>query len=358
MYALKKYYLIIFLIFLTAEVYSQSVTCSYCGKKITGKYLVVDGKAFHPEHFICGKCGKPIEGAYQKFGLKYYHPECYSEIAGLICNVCKKPISGEYYENDGKKYHLKCYTDYIAVKCSVCGEPIMGEYYSDAFGNKYHRKHENEFPKCDNCNRLICKSITGGGVRYNDGREICNICFKKAVKNLSEYNSALVRVASTLRQFGLNIETGNISLKNVDRSELKRIAGSSYSNSMRGYCDTKIKTLKEGNRESRTTSHIIYILDKIPIDNIESILAHELMHVWIHQQTEIEHSSELEEGSCNYISYLYLKRKNNLNAEPLIKQLLSDPDPAYGDGFRKIKSLYEGKPLNSLLAFLKRNKSF
>ena len=73
MYALKKYYLIIFLIFLTAEVYSQSVTCSYCGKKITGKYLVVDGKAFHPEHFICGKCGKPIEGAYQKFGLKYYH---------------------------------------------------------------------------------------------------------------------------------------------------------------------------------------------------------------------------------------------------------------------------------------------
>ncbi len=359
---INKNYLILLLLllsfFVTSSSYAQTVYCNYCGKTIEGTFIKVDGKAFHPDHFLCYKCKKPIEGNYYKHGKNYFHSECYAETAGYVCDVCKKVIEGEYYEKNSKKYHPSCFTDFKADKCAVCTNPILDEYFSDIYGNKFHKKHEYELEKCDNCHRLICQSITDGGVKYEDGRSICNLCYRNSKNRLSDYKLTLKKVNTKLNEIGISINLSGISIKNVNRNELKEIAGSSYNSSMRGYCESMTYKIKTGNGiKSKKGDYKIYVLNKIPADDIESIIAHELMHVWIYQNTNKKHSPELEEGACNYISYTYLKRLYNSLVEPLIKQLMTDPDPVYGEGFRKVKKKFEFKPISRLLEYLKSNSN-
>ncbi len=163
------------------EMPGQDLVCNYCKAVIKGNFLVVDGKYYHPEHFICAKCGKQIKGSYQERDGRYYHPNCEALVSGLICAYCNKVITGDYITSSGKVYHPDCYHNNVVPRCSVCLQPLSGEYKIDIYGNKFHAIHTSELNKCDNCGRLICKELTGGGISYGDGRHICNICYKKAV---------------------------------------------------------------------------------------------------------------------------------------------------------------------------------
>jgi hypothetical protein len=78
------------------------------------------------------------------------------------------------------------------------------------------------------------------------------------------------------------------------------------------------------------------------------------MHAWLNDNTRDDHSSGLREGSCNYISYLYLKTVNSSKSYQLIKQLEEDEDDTYGKGFLKVKSEFENKSLSQLLNYLKK----
>lgn len=319
-------YILIFLAVILLTLAAQTKNCEYCGKPITKKFLVVDNKYFHPEHFLCAYCSKPIEGMYNSKDGKYYHPNCYVESE--------------------------------IPKCSVCGNPLTGKYIKDSYGNQYHESHEREYQHCDNCYRLICTKITNGGVKYNDGRNICNLCFKNSVQNNELFPGFMMKVINSLRDIGLELKDRNISIAAVDRKKLKTIAGDSYSVSMRGFSNIQSETVRKGRTQRSTSSYTIYILSGAPREYIESTIAHELMHIWLYQNTHNEHASELEEGSCNFISYLYLKKVNSKIAEEIISQLMNDPDPVYGNGFRKVHKLFGGRYLVELLNFLKAKYNF
>jgi hypothetical protein len=77
------------------------------------------------------------------------------------------------------------------------------------------------------------------------------------------------------------------------------------------------------------------------------------MHSWIYENTKKNLSDKINEGSCNYVSYLYLRLLNNNLAADLIKILETDPDINYGKGFLEIRQQFEKKSLNDFLAFLK-----
>jgi hypothetical protein len=95
------------------------------------------------------------------------------------------------------------------------------------------------------------------------------------------------------------------------------------------------------------------VLSGLPSLNIEGILAHELMHAWIDENTPNEQQPDVREGSCNFISYQYLLYSSDPDVKYLLLYMDKNTDPVYGTGFQKIKNKFYGKPVAALLDYLK-----
>lgn len=349
-----SYLIIIILIILTASQLSaqNSRICSQCKKIITDKYIIADGKAFHPDHFICAFCNKKIDGSYQLKDGKFYHPNCFLVKEGMICDYCQKILEDQYTVSGDNKYHKECYEEFILPKCSVCGLPLKDLFLVDNYGNKYHRSHEREMKQCEYCARLICQSLTGGGREYSDGRRICNLCYSSAVIDNIKFTGLLNGVMNKLKSFGLQFDKKAIRISGVDRFTLKS-KSKNISDNTHGYCDSQTRTQSINDRVmKKITEHNIYILLGMPLLLTESTIAHELMHAWLNDNTKNNHSDRAREGSCNFISYIYLKSLNQQGTADFITMLEKNPDPIYGKGFLEIKSRYEGKSISEFLDYL------
>jgi len=346
--------IIILFVIIQSQIFSQNnLRCAYCQQEIINKYIMVDGKAFHPDHFICKGCNKQIHGNFTRKNGGYYHPDCYSQVEGLICDYCKKILNEEYVVNENRKYHKSCYENYILPKCAVCSQPLKGEYSEDIFLNKFHSYHKNEFYQCDCCNRIICQAITKGGKDYSDGRHICNICYATAVFNKKQLEYLLVKVASQLTSIGIRFDLKNIKIIGVDRNILRNKA-KNYNENTQGFCDSKsLNKYINDKLVNQTIHHTIYVLSGMTSLSLESTIAHELMHSWIYENTQKNLPDKINEGSCNYVSYLYLKSINQNSALDQIKMLETDPDTIYGKGFLEIRLRFENKLVNEFLNYLK-----
>lgn len=318
----NKKSLILIILFLPVLLNAQTEKCAYCGGEIKGEYIIVDGNAYHPKHFFCAKC--------------------------------RKPIKGEYYKNGEFFYDKKCYHDQFTDKCSVCGDPLIGKYVIDMYENKYHQFHESEYKKCDNCYRLITMSLTGGGFTYSDGRNICKKCSGSFLTSLNQYQDILKKIIGRLNSYGMQIDINKIELFPVDRNGLKKAAKGSYSGSLRGYTETTLKEIRMGGESSKFYRHSIFVLNNTPRKYVEATLAHELTHVWINENVQKKLSRKVEEGSCNFAAYYYLRSDMSADADDLRTQFMNDPSVEYGQGFREIYRQFKNKNLADLMRFLKK----
>jgi len=308
---------IMFILIFTPEMPAQVIRCFYCKGEITGEYLVVDGNYYHPEHFLCKYCGKPIEGSFRKELENYYHLDCYDKVSSTIYAV---PNVG-------------------VPKCSVCLQPMEGDIKIDIYGNKFHSWHVGVLDQCDICGRLICDALTGGGRYYEDGRHICNLCYEKTLYNQPGINDLLTKVMDKLISMGISLNKNNISVQVVDKNELKRISGMEKFKRLEGFCNSESQTdYVNGIKNKTGFNHKIYVLSGLPPLNIEGILAHELMHAWVDENTPGNQLPDVREGSCNFISFQYLLYSSDPDAKYLLLYMDKNTDPVYGLGFQKIKN--------------------
>jgi len=314
--------LVVLILIISVSISAQNYKCHQCKQPIEGKYIIVEDLIFHPNHFICAYCGKAIESSYQVHKEEFLHESCF--------------------------------IDLTVEKCQLCGEPLIGTFLIDIYNVKVHKHHENEIHRCNNCNRIISKNMTNGGVRHGDGRTLCNLCYENSFKG--DYDDLLKKVLIKLGYCGYRVDEKNISVVAVDNIQLKKYAKGNYVPEMRGYCNTEVQTTQRGNKITEKSSHTIYVLESIPAEYIESTMAHELMHVWIHQNKITNLEPQLEEGSCNFISFTYLKDDNRKYVADIIKQMETDPNLVYGDGFRRIQEKFKGRELKELFSYLKTNK--
>lgn len=332
------------------SVNAQKKICYSCDKTIDNDYLLVENKYYHPSHFVCTFCKKQLFDEFVSEDDGFYHDDCYSMAKGLICDYCNKLIKNEYLILNNNKYHKTCYSE-VLPKCSLCDKPLVSNYMVDFYGNKYHPQHNNELSRCVACNRLISEKLTNGGNTYSDGRHICNICYSDAIHDDGRISGLFEKVRTKLAEIGLQLPFSNIKIKGVSVVELRKVSGGYFSKGVKGFCET----ISESINGSKTKQiHHIYVLNGLPAASIEAIIAHELMHVWIYRNTKRNHSKAITEGSCNYISFLYLSaQKQSLFIKQLIKEIESDPSPDYGDGFRTIKSRFINKNISEMINFLK-----
>ncbi len=218
--------------------------CQGCGQPIWGNYLSALGATWHPEHFCCAGCGRPL-------GDKHFHP------------------------HNGAPFHSECYSRLIAPRCAYCGKSLMGEYLIDHWGTQYCPEHQQQYPSCAFCARLVPP-----GQLVRNGRKVsCSICRSSAVETTTEAHPLFSRVKRWVGNQGLVYNNLPLSLNLCDQSRLAELLnerGQSHS-----WGATTSSTYTQDGRVMRAEVNGIAVLQGLPAVLFQGVTAHELGHVWL-----------------------------------------------------------------------------
>ena len=336
--------------------------CKQCDKNIDKTYRKESNTFFHPECYrekrglVCAHCNQVLGQTWITSSGKNYHDECYKKFIQPKCAFCKLPISQQFAEDGGHKYHVQCYKNNKLPKCSYCTKPLEGVHLKDSWGNLYHEYHNGaKTPTCFSCNRVISKKTSNGGVRLNDGRTLCSFCNKYAIvqpHQVAPHNRA---ARARLQKVGISGIPTNVKVQLVDQKQLARLTnGLSYhiKGGMRGL--TLSEETLVGKKRTNST-HTIYLLQHMATLELEGVLAHELIHVWLFEN-RIKLSSAETEGLCNLGNYLTYSENPSPMAKHFLQTLQDDKDPVYGDGYRTMKARLDQLGWPKLLSSIKQRK--
>jgi hypothetical protein len=310
--------------------------------------LLVASPLTADEEKKCAECGRVIEGGHFETGGSYYHPEHFR------CAHCGDPITGSYTEYKGSNYHTPCFKNSVALRCALCNRIIRGEYIQDFWGNAYHLFHQDDAPCCDSCSRFISPEVTGGGVRYDDGRYICGICHPTSVTDIDVIMSLIDEVASHLAYFGMKVDYKGLNVHLIGQEQMKNLAGE-HSSGLRGFTDYSHDWRifkRAGNRKLN-----VYFLYGMPRMELISTIAHELAHIFQFNNGRFKNDRPFAEGSCNYAAYLVLGNYPGGESSFFRTAMTQETDPIYGEGFRRVKRFAEEQGTDAWLKRLKKKKT-
>lgn len=207
----------------------------------------------------------------------------------------------------------------VPTKCVVCGNIIVGAYYMDVLGNKVCMHHKDKAVHCLSCGRLCSKEKA---TYIGHSQFICETCASnspqdKDIPPITEY------VRKHLSDVGLD-GIPDFILHRVELDELHKISGSA----------------SEGCATYDGVHSDIYVLKYLSKTCYAGVLAHEMLHLWQYRNG-LSPRQDICEGFCNLGSYEIYKAIGTDVALSRISGLEQDPDPIYGNGFRRVKSVYD-----------------
>ena len=245
-------------------------------------------------------------------------------------------IYGTYLEYEGSNIHTECFI------CDVCKLPIEGNYLKDEWGNKMHEHHNNsEKIFCDSCGKIL----TNNKIRYDDERYVCSKCHEISIDSSEKAIKGLKNVINLLKEKGIKYNNPAIRVFLTSQNYINTNSDHIGVGKLRGLCKTQII----GN----SLNHKIYILNGLPEIEYNGVLAHELLHAWMFENS-IALSNDKCEGFCNLGSALVYKRSNTKLGNILFNNLENDKDPIYGNGFREMKRVLENKGWEFLIKYVKQ----
>lgn len=266
------------------------------------------------------------------------------------CNLCSQAIGfGRYIVADQKRFHEKCYES-VAPRCAVCMKVIRGQFRIDFWSNQYCSSCCQTVPACSTCGKLVSKSVTGGGVRYGDGRTICSICHATAVTTDAQVKALLSDTTSILQSFGLTLSPDNLTIFLLEANKTDRNSGVVLSETKPGIMRCQ-ESFVNGTLHQRRFN--IFILSGLPKIHFMGTLGHELFHV-VSRLWGCRLSPVWEEGAANLVQYLVLQRFHDQpESKYIINGLLTSRDQIYGEGFRMAKTRSEAMGPNRFWVWLR-----
>ncbi|MBO4631817.1 MAG: hypothetical protein J5858_07830 [Lentisphaeria bacterium] len=274
------------------------------------------------------------------------------------CSQCRKKIlpGKQYLVSKGRTFcSRKCYIQTLP-ECTICGKRSFT-------GGIYAMDHS--FFACTDCMKLprcfSCQFPTREGTGLSAERVICPTCAKTSVSNPDQARMIFEEVRAEMRSFP-GIATRNpIQFALTDPITLHRLSGSStsiiseqglyqYNADIRRVVTRDYLGRKTGeNLRRNNESFHIYVLDHLPRDRMEHVIAHELAHDWMTTYYPGIREDWIKEGVAEYIAWQYNQHKNRT---ALNRRIENNPDPVYGNGFRSIRDLVKNRGFNGLKKFL------
>lgn len=313
--------------------------CHSCGQSIWGRYITALGATWHPEHFLCAGCGRPLmDEKFQVVRGQPYHQACYLASQAPRCAYCGQPIAGAYTESNGQAYHDECFREHVLPRCAYCQKPLLGKYLLDAWGNKYCPHHQQEYPRCSFCGRLIPpEQQTQGWNVY--GSERCAVCRSTAIDVIEQAQPLFQQCKQWIAGQGFRFNQLPLRLELHERAVLIGMLGGRSVNHPLGV--TLSSRYVQGNYALSSRVEGVAVLQGMPATLFSGVVLHELGHVWLTVHGIENLPLWAEEGFCQLISHRYYSGLNTPEARYRASSLESESDPIYGDGFRSVRARAE-----------------
>ncbi|MCP3965767.1 MAG: M1 family metallopeptidase [Lentisphaerae bacterium] len=331
--AALRSFLILALLF-AFSIITMALDCSSCGRKVKGRYLKVDGKAY------CGKY-------------------CYEKTLPN-CAACGRKCTKGYFKKAGKYYCSQNCVKTTLPRCSLCGTPFKnGVKIKSPSGERVYCPECAKLPKC------FCCGLPNHCRKLEDGRWICPNCYKHAIFKQAEAQKVFDNVREKMRK-DLGIGTDHkIIFKLVDSKFLEKNSSNhqpgqelglyKHNYTIKTVTETKYSLLggkKEDTKSYKTNDrYYIYALYGVPKYKLIEICAHELAHDWMQGQLSNIKDLKIKEGWAEYIAAavneMYGQSKYN-------ERMQNNPDPVYGGGFRFINTYISKHGAQALMDYFKR----
>ena len=311
--------------------------CKYCGQPIVGRYTTALGSTWHPEHFLCAGCGKSLgQGAFQLVDGKPYHPACYMLYQAPRCASCGQPIAGSYTEYNGKPYHAECYRERVVPRCVYCQKPLTGRYIVDAWGDKFCPEHEQQYPHCTFCGRLIPPRDQTAGWNVDENQR-CAVCRSSAIETVEQALPLYNQLKAWISQQGFRFNQLTLHLELCDHVKLRqRFRGRTAAHPL-GITVSSTQMQNGAVRSSQVEG--VAVLQGMPALLFAGVVLHELGHVWLTVHGIRNLPLWAEEGFCQLLSHRYYTGLDSPEARQRAISLEKETDAIYGDGFRRIQAL-------------------
>jgi protein DA1 len=199
-------------------------------------------------------------------------------------------------------------------QCRLCHGPLGATWWETAMGERICGAHTGR-PSCRSCTAPAAATPAG----------LCPRCTSTAVSTQEKVRSVLPRVRTGLHGLGLRLITPvRVRLATADElaalsgDATGRIAGCTVS------IDTRVVDLA--------------VLAGMPAPEFGAVVAHECMHAWMAQRGFGPVPAPIVEGLCQLVSDKWLQRIPDPRGRLLRAAIADDPDPVYGDGFRRVEA--------------------
>jgi hypothetical protein len=305
---------------------------------------------------VCHACKGDLVGPSIEYEGWSYHPSCYIKLFAPRCGVCGQPITESAWTIDqGVAYHDRCYEDSIAPRCAVCGRIIDGPYLENDWGEKYHAHHQDEVRRCFFCDRLITGEDLPGHQPLGGDRPVCPVCRRNGVTDPANANRLLGEIRATLQTFGIDLGALPLRLELVDPDELEELTAAPLDRTL-GLFQGERRVFESGGPDDLKGT--VYLTRGLPRPVFITSAGHELMHAWLFIHRLDNRDISLVEGSCNMAGVLALRSLMDDDAAWVRNSIERDPDPVYGEGYRRVAKLVKERGMTIWLDGLRTAPEF
>jgi hypothetical protein len=234
----------------------------------------------------------------------------------------------------------------------VCGKVVLEEFFVDRRGNAVCKRHKDDAKRCSACQAFLSPIYNGSWEKYDDGRLVCEICLTNTITEIRDADKLMSEVKDELANLGIVVDK-KFKLAFVSIQDLN----SKFDNYQVDHLGVTLFEKSEmlGGLFSFKKFEI-NVLYGLPKPLLKSVLAHELMHVWLFANSPQPQDQQMCEGTCQYAAYLALQNDPSEDAKFFLDHLLEQDDEIYGQGFQKVLGYVNGVGLNPWLDYLKHNK--
>ncbi len=243
------------------------------------------------------------------------------------------------------------------MNCSICNSPLTGMYYQDQWGNKICQSHmdNKEVTFCASCGAFVRDSNNTG-----DGRSLCASCMATVISTAEQVAPLKKYVLRKLMDAGVMFNDkflDGVTIEIVSPQQMAAIRNQPINYENKGLTKTVSRSTIGGRLFGfkDKLEHHIYMLSYLPKIEFAAVLAHEILHIWQHENG-IQLPPMKCEGLCNLGAYLIYESMSAQKASYYKKMMLESKDPIYGDGFRLIFSEYEKYGYDDLFEIAKEHK--